>query len=154
MPDIRIVLSFDIDGTLETGDPPGRVTMDMVRRAQEMGYIIGSASDKPIPVQKSIWEKHGITVEFTIHKQKLDTVKASIPADVYQHIGDTEMDEQYAVMHGFDFLDVFSCQEEWMLLPDGSLLPPGKAPLGRYAPLRPTSIEPPSDFYTGSSNPR
>ena len=57
---MKILISFDIDGTLETGDPPGRVTMEMVRRAQELGYIIGSASDRPVPVQKSIWEKHGI----------------------------------------------------------------------------------------------
>jgi hypothetical protein len=134
--EIRIVLSFDIDGTLETGDPPGRVTMDMVRKAQEMGYIIGSASDKPVPIQKDIWERHGIKVEFTIHKQKLDEVKASIEADVYQHIGDTSMDEHYAVLHGFDFLDVFTCTEPWMMLPDGTFLPPTEAPLGRFAVLQ------------------
>ena len=110
------VLSFDMDGTLEVGDPPGRVTMAMVRQAQEMGYIIGSASDKPVPVQKMIWERHGITVEFTIHKQNLDQVRLRFEADTYQHIGDTNMDEHYAVMHGFEFLDVATALEEpWML---------------------------------------
>lgn len=106
-----------MDGTLEAGDPPGRVTMAMVRRAQEMGYIVGSASDKPVPVQQMIWERHGITVEFTIHKQNLDQVKSRFEADTYQHIGDTNMDEYYAVLHGFEFLDVaIALDEPWMLL--------------------------------------
>jgi FMN phosphatase YigB (HAD superfamily) len=103
---MRRVISFDIDGTLEAGDPPGRITMAMVRRAQELGYIVGSASDRPVPAQQSIWEQHGITVEFAIHKHNLDGVKAEFPADVYQHIGDTNMDEYYALLHGFEFLDV------------------------------------------------
>ena len=42
-----ILISFDIDGTLEVGDPPGVLTMDMVRRAQEKGCVIGSCSDRP-----------------------------------------------------------------------------------------------------------
>lgn len=111
------LISFDMDGTLEAGDPPGRVTMEMVRRALAMGYIIGSASDKPIGVQQSIWERHSIEVQFTIHKQNLDRVKAEFEAEAYQHIGDTNMDEHYAVMHGFEFLHVNTALEEpWMLL--------------------------------------
>lgn len=110
------LISFDMDGTLEAGDPPGRVTMDMVRRAQEMGYIIGSASDKPIGLQRIIWERHGIEVQFTIHKQNLDTIKAEFEAEAYQHIGDTNMDEHYAIMHGFEFLHVnIALGEPWML---------------------------------------
>ena len=114
---MKILISFDIDGTLETGDPPGRVTMEMVRRAQELGYIIGSASDRPVPVQKSIWEKHGIDVEFTVHKHKLDEVKVQFEADEYHHIGDTNMDEHYAVLHGFRYLDVaIHKAEPWMFM--------------------------------------
>ena len=109
------LISFDMDGTLESGDPPGPVTMDMVRRAQEMGYIIGSASDKPVPLQKMIWERHGIAVEFTVHKQNLDQVRTLFPAETYQHIGDTNIDEHYAVMHGFEYLDVaHPLDEPWM----------------------------------------
>jgi len=120
---MRKVLSFDMDGTIEVGNPPGPVTMDMVRQAQAMGYIIGSASDKPIPVQKMIWDQHNIVVEFAIHKQNLDQIREQFPADVYQHIGDTNMDEYYATLHGFEFLDVVSrTAEPWMILgqPDGS----------------------------------
>lgn len=113
---MRRVLSFDMDGTLEAGNPPGPVTMDMVRQAQAMGYIIGSASDKPIPVQKMIWDQHNIEVSFAIHKQNLDQVRAQFEADVYQHIGDTNMDEHYALLHGFEYLDVaMDLSEPWML---------------------------------------
>jgi hypothetical protein len=111
------LISFDIDGTLEAGDPPGRITMAMVRRALELGYIIGSASDRPIAVQKGIWEKHGIVVHFAINKHRLDEIKAQFEAEEYKHIGDTNMDEMYARMHGFDYLDVaIHMEEPWMLL--------------------------------------
>lgn len=114
---MRRLISFDIDGTLEAGDPPGRVTFEMVRRAKQLGYIIGSASDRPVPVQRRIWENAGIAVEFAIHKHNLDRVKEEFEADVYQHIGDTNMDEHYALMHGFEYLDVaVHFDEPWMLL--------------------------------------
>ncbi len=110
------LISFDMDGTLEIGDPPGRITMAMVRRALELGYIIGSASDKPVPLQKIMWERNGIEVSFAIHKQNLDGVRAQFEAETYQHIGDTNIDEHYAVMHGFEYLDVArDFDEPWML---------------------------------------
>ena len=34
-----ILISFDIDGTLEIGDPPGILTMDMVRIVQQKGFL-------------------------------------------------------------------------------------------------------------------
>jgi hypothetical protein len=117
---VRRLISFDIDGTLESGDPPGRITMEMVRRAQELGYIIGSASDRPVPVQQGIWERHGITVEFTIHKHNLNLIKAQFEADEYKHIGDTNMDEMYALMHGFEYLDVAKHTEEPWMMVDGA----------------------------------
>ena len=40
------LISFDIDGMLEVGDPPGYITMEMGRRAKALGYIIGSCSDR------------------------------------------------------------------------------------------------------------
>lgn len=111
------LISFDIDGTLWFGDPPGRVNIEMVRRARELGYIIGSASDRPVPAQKALWEKAGIEVSFAINKHRLDEVKAQFEAETYQHIGDTNMDEHYARLHGFDYLDVAKdFHEPWMLL--------------------------------------
>jgi hypothetical protein len=97
------LISFDIDGTLEVGDPPGYITMEMVRRAQALGYIIGSCSDRLVSNQRRIWLEHDITVAFTVLKHQLDLIKAAFNADRYYHIGDTNMDRYYAGRAGFEF---------------------------------------------------
>jgi hypothetical protein len=100
-----ILISFDIDGTLEVGDPPGILTMDMVRRAREKGFLIGSCSDRPMSGQQALWDKHDIPVDFVVSKQMLPEVKAKFEADVYYHIGDREdLDKKYALEAGFEFL--------------------------------------------------
>ena len=100
---MAILLSFDIDGTLETGDPPGYITMARVREALELGYIIGSCSDRTVSHQKSMWLKHDIVVAFTVLKHQLDRVKMEFSAEVYYHIGDTNMDRHYAERNGFAY---------------------------------------------------
>ena len=100
------LISFDIDGTLEVGDPPGYVTMDMVRLAKTLGYIVGSCSDRTIGNQQRIWGEHNIEVSFTVLKHQLEEVKASFLAEEYYHIGDTNMDEFYAGRAGFEFIPV------------------------------------------------
>ena len=97
------LISFDIDGTLEVGDPPGYVTMDMVRKARGLGYIIGSCSDRIIRNQQRIWREHDILVEFTVLKHQLDLVKEEFEAEEYYHIGDTNLDRQCAERAGFEF---------------------------------------------------
>src|SRR5258708_2777290 len=52
-----ILVSFDIDGTLEVGDPPGPLTLDMVRLAKSSGWVIGSASDRTVAEQEKMWDK-------------------------------------------------------------------------------------------------
>src|SRR3972149_6119327 len=98
--DLAILISFDIDGTLEVGDPPGGITMDMVRNAMKEGYLIGSCSDRTIASQRRIWEDHGITVDFTVLKHQLGEVKGQFHAEEYYHIGDTEMDRYVSVQAG------------------------------------------------------
>ena len=95
------LISFDIDGTLETGDPPGYITLDRVRQALELGYIVGSCSDRPVSHQQRMWTEHGICVAFTVLKHQLDRVKAEFSAEQYLHIGDTNMDKYYAERNGF-----------------------------------------------------
>jgi len=103
--DLVILVSFDIDGTLEVGDPPGLLTMAMVRRAQEKGVLIGSCSDRPISAQRAIWVQHRIPIDFAVGKLMLPEVKAKFAADVYYHIGDREdLDKKYALEAGFEFL--------------------------------------------------
>src|SRR5262245_59354368 len=85
------LISFDIDGTLEVGDPPGIITMDMVRFTKTLGYLIGSCSDRPISYQQQLWAQHNIRVDFTVLKHRLADVKAQFQIESYYHIGDTDM---------------------------------------------------------------
>ncbi|MEE8442354.1 MAG: HAD family hydrolase [Dehalococcoidia bacterium] len=103
-PNNRSLISFDIDGTLEMGDPPGPVTIEMVRRAKEMGYVVGSCSDRPVGSQKQMWEANALVMDFTVLKHQLPEVKALFKAEAYCHVGDRELDRQFAHQAGFDFL--------------------------------------------------
>jgi hypothetical protein len=98
------LISFDIDGTLETGDPPGYITMARVREALALGYIIGSCSDRPVSHQRELWQELRIPVDFTVLKHRLADVKARFPGARCYHIGDTEVDERFALAAGFEFL--------------------------------------------------
>lgn len=111
------LISFDIDGTLEVGEPPGFIQMEVVRTAQRLGYLVGSCSDRPISIQKRIWEEHDISVDFTVLKQNLADVMARFQADIYYHVGDTDMDRFFADRAGFHFVE--AVVEEWRLqIPD------------------------------------
>ena len=116
-----ILISFDIDGTLEVGDPPGVLTMELVRRTKEKGFLVGSCSDRPISGQRAIWEQHNISVDFAVSKHMLPDVKEQFKADVYYHIGDREdLDKKYALEAGFEFLwPDEAISEPWLLL-DGN----------------------------------
>jgi hypothetical protein len=100
------LISFDIDGTLEAGDPPGIISMDMVRAIKAMGYVIGSGSDRTLTSQRHLWERHHIVVDFTALKHQLADVKAQFQAETYYHIGDTDMDRILATRAGFRFVRV------------------------------------------------
>ena len=100
------LISFDIDGTLKVGDPPGIITMDMVRATKALGYLIGSCSDRTLSHQRQIWESHNIVVDFTALKHRLADVKTRFQAEAYYHIGDTEMDRFFADRAGFRFVRV------------------------------------------------
>ena len=103
--ELVILISFDIDGTLEIGDPPGVLTMDMVRRVQHKGFLIGSCSDRPISAQRAIWDQHEISIDFAVGKMMLPDIKAKFQADAYYHTGDREdLDKKYALAAGFKFL--------------------------------------------------
>ncbi len=98
------LVSFDIDGTLETGEPPGAVPIALVRRAKGLGYLVGSCSDRPVGHQQDMWERQQIAVDFTVLKHRLADVKARFQAAAYYHVGDTDTDELFAAAAGFRFL--------------------------------------------------
>ena len=118
---MKILLSFDIDGTLETGDPPGPVTLDMVRRAKEAGCIIGSASDRSITAQQNMWDKHNIVVDFVSNKHVLGQIKERFEADYYLHMGDRELDRQFAREAEFEFMWMDeAATEPWIAMANGT----------------------------------
>ena len=98
------LISFDIDGTLEVGQPPGSVTMEMVRKVQALGYRVGSCSDRTISEQQRIWAENGIAAEFTVLKHQLAQLKAGFQAEEYFHVGDTDMDRHVSQEAGFHFI--------------------------------------------------
>jgi hypothetical protein len=98
-----ILVSFDVDGTLETGDPPGPLSMDLVRRAKRLGYRVGSSSDRTLNEQRTLWRTHDIEVDFVSHKHMLHEIRDQFQCDRNLHIGDTDLDRHYAVLAGFEF---------------------------------------------------
>jgi hypothetical protein len=98
------LVSFDIDGTLEIGEPPGIITVAAMRVAQRLGYVVGTCSDRPLAHQRRLWARLALTPDFTVLKHRLAEVKASFAAAAYYHIGDTDVDAHFADLAGFQFL--------------------------------------------------
>jgi hypothetical protein len=110
---LATLVSFDIDGTLEIGEPPGIVPITLVQRAKQLGYVIGSCSDRPIRYQQDMWQQLGIVPDFTVLKHRLAEIKARFEAAVYYHIGDTDIDAHYATVAGFRFLKADAAHLTW-----------------------------------------
>ena len=98
-----LLISFDIDGTLGVGDPPGPISVEMVRQVKRVGYLIGSCSDRPISFQERMWRRLEIAADFTVLKHRLADVKTLCRAERYYHIGDTDGDHLFASAAGFRF---------------------------------------------------
>ena len=106
------LISLDIDGTLELGDPPGIIPMSFVNRLLSLGYLVGSCSDNTVSFQQKLWASHGITPHFAVLKQQLDIVRAQFLADSYIHVGDRVTDRIAAKMGGFEYIDVANLVDE------------------------------------------
>jgi len=107
-----VLLSFDVDGTLEDGDPPGPLSIHIVRRAVALGYVVGSASDRTLRDQTNLWEQRGIEPHFVSHKHTLDGIAARFPAARRVHVGDTNVDDYYARLAGFEFVFAVAASED------------------------------------------
>ena len=97
------LISFDIDGTLEVGEPPGLISVEMLRQVKRLGFLIGSCSDRPISYQQRMWQRLEVAADFTVLKHRLADVKTWFPAERYYHIGDTDVDHLFASEAGFRF---------------------------------------------------
>ena len=111
------LISLDIDGTLDVGDPPGLIPISFVRELLAAGFIVGSCSDNTVSWQKRMWDSAGIAPHFSVVKYGLREVRASFAADHYVHVGDKITDRLAAQNGGFDFIDVAQ-----MTGPGGELL--------------------------------
>ncbi len=98
------LVSFDIDGTLEVGEPPGIITTAMIRSVKSLGCVVGTCSDRTLSYQQHIWEQLGIAADFTVLKHRLADIKARFSAHAYYHVGDTDLDDHFATAAGFEFL--------------------------------------------------
>jgi hypothetical protein len=102
----RTLVSFDIDGTLEMGDPPGPLSAGFVLRTQQSGCLIGSCSDRTIREQSAMWDAAGIVPDFVVVKNQLDSVRERFASPRYVHIGDTHVDAHFAKQASFEFIFV------------------------------------------------
>jgi hypothetical protein len=98
-----ILLSFDIDGTLEWGDPPGPLSLQMAVDAKARGYIVGSSSDRLLAEQRAMWATIDFDYDFVSHKHQLTEETSRFGCTRQIHIGDTELDKYYAELAGFEF---------------------------------------------------
>ncbi len=108
----RTLISFDIDGTLEVGEPPGPVRLDFVRWVQERGCVIGSSSDRTLGFQSGLWSRAGISTDFVSGKHQLADVRTRFDCDLFIHIGDTQVDEHFAGLAGFTYVPVEDLAEK------------------------------------------
>ena len=98
-----VLVSFDIDGTLEAGDPPGPIPFTLVAEAKARGYVIGSSSDRTLTEQRALWHTAGIQMDFMCNKHRLSGTTSHFNCERKLHIGDTTSDEYYARLAGFEF---------------------------------------------------
>ena len=103
-----LVFSFDIDGTLENGDPPGTIKLDDIREyASKKHIVLGSCSQNEIWEQEQTWKEIGAEPDFMIQKDErlLMLVKNRWPdAWVYLHVGDwVGLDDVIAEKAGWEF---------------------------------------------------
>ena len=99
-----MLISFDVDGTMVFGDPPGPITLETVHKVKELGFVVGSASNRTIAEQSKLWREAGIEVDFVSLKHRLADLKERFVVAGYLHIGDTDEDCSFAERAGFDFL--------------------------------------------------
>ena len=111
-PSLKRLISFDIDGTMEFGDPAGQVPTEWVKRVKEAGYVIGSASDRTVANQRRLWQENGIELDFVTLKHHLDDLKKQFDVDEYWHVGDSYADRLYASRAEFTFFEAESFVEE------------------------------------------
>lgn len=129
-----VLMSFDIDGTLEFGDPQGPISVGLVRALIVAGVYVGSSSDRHLADQRLVWQTQGVDVYFCAHKHAMATLKKIYRCTSYVHIGDTLVDEREARRANMTFIwmdDATAVLREFLKSGSESCLvspPPRKGP--------------------------
>ena len=105
-----ILVSLDIDGTLEGGDPPGPIPLEFARRLQALGVLVGSSSGRTLSEQQRFWQAGDVEIDFVILKHHLPELPGKYDCGRYLHIGDTSQDLYFADLAGFEFWHVDSLE--------------------------------------------
>lgn len=114
----QLVISFDVDGTLQFGDPPGPITPRTIRALQEARAVIGSASDRTVADQTRLWQQAGIKPVFVVVKNQLKSLLSSFPGGLFVHVGDGFADHLEATKAGAIFVHVNTLSSEQWLEPE------------------------------------
>ena len=74
-----------------------------------------SASDRSLRAQQDMWDRNNIVVDFVSQKHLLIGIKERFEADYYLHMGDRDLDRQFALEAGFEFMwmDDVPASEPW-----------------------------------------
>jgi hypothetical protein len=98
------LITFDIDGTMEFGEPKGLLTREHIEYFRSHGALIGSASDRPQSSQERMWTEYGVTPDFYVMKHRMGELKRRHPdAHTFWHVGDRPVDQKTAQAAGFTF---------------------------------------------------
>ena len=87
------VVSFDIDLTLVTPDDAGEsaggvVPVGTLSVLREMGYIVGTCSDRLVTDQRQLMGDMGFEPDFCVPKSMLGPARAMLPGPSHIHVGD------------------------------------------------------------------
>ena len=100
---MKVVVAFDVDGTLEVGNPPGPIKLSELKRLKELGLVVGivGAFEK---VKRIISD-----LEFYYpghpHKPKyLKEIKERYNPVIAIYVGDDDADRVAALSSGFIYV--------------------------------------------------
>ena len=100
------LISYDVDGTVSWGNPPGPITPEMIIDEVNFGNHVVGGSNHDIAVQDAEFRAHGIKLLMVCQKVGLSRAKEKWPnARRYIHVGDSVNDDgKAAKAAGFEYL--------------------------------------------------
>jgi hypothetical protein len=100
---MNVVIAFDVDGTLECGNPPGLIKIETVKRLKERGFIVGI-----IGAYKKV-QQHINNLDFYLsgdpHKpENLRKVHETYKPTFCIYVADLPSDRVAALENGFSYI--------------------------------------------------